>query len=109
MSYGFAQMNGLGSGPTWLELHYGPIPNDSDTPSCTEGGLTGWRWIFIMQGILTVVITAAAYALTVDSPEMTLNQDYCMTFLTQREIQLMVSRVKKDREDVTLEEQDRGL
>lgn len=25
------------------------------------GGLNGWRWIFILEGILTVVVSAAAY------------------------------------------------
>jgi hypothetical protein len=32
-------------------------------------GLSGWRWIFIIQGIMTVVLGIAGYWLLVDFPD----------------------------------------
>ncbi|KAL4931029.1 major facilitator superfamily domain-containing protein [Aspergillus undulatus] len=43
MAYGFAKMDGI-------------------------GGLEGWRWIFIMEGLITVVMGAAAPFILPDSP-----------------------------------------
>lgn len=103
LSYGFAQMNGLGSGPAWMGLHYGPTKEDPQAPEGTEKGLAGWRWIFIWQGILTCIVAIAGYIFTVDFPEMTMKRRYWVRFLTQREVDYMVARVEKDREDVTLE------
>ena len=42
------------------------------------GGLAGWRWIFILEGILTVVVAIAAYFFIYDSPETA-------TFLSEEE------------------------
>ena len=106
LSYGFAQMNGLGSGPAWIGLHFGPTKANPNAPKGTEKGLAGWRWIFIMQGILTCVVAAVGYIFIVDFPEMTLKQRYRVRFLTQREVEFMVARVEKDREDVALEKYD---
>jgi hypothetical protein len=32
-------------------------------------GLTGWRWIFIIEGILTMVLGVIGYWLLVDFPD----------------------------------------
>ncbi|WVQ96924.1 hypothetical protein IAU59_004032 [Kwoniella sp. CBS 9459] len=53
------------------------------------GGLEGWRWIFIMEGLATVVITGAMYFFIADSPETA-------KFLTQRERDLVVSGLHED-------------
>jgi MFS family permease len=42
------------------------------------GGLAGWRWIFILAGLLTVVVAFAAPFAIHDSPETA-------TFLTEQE------------------------
>ncbi|KAJ5930445.1 hypothetical protein N7466_005938, partial [Penicillium verhagenii] len=42
------------------------------------GGLEGWRWIFILEGILTVIVAAASYFFVWDEPATA-------TFLTEAE------------------------
>jgi MFS family permease len=103
LSYGFAQMNGVGSGPSWIGLHHGPTKTDPTAPTYIESGIAGWRWIFIWQGILTCLVAVGGYIFMVDFPEMTMKGRYWIPFLTQREVEFMVARVEKDREDVALE------
>lgn len=45
-------------------------------------GLNGWRWIFIIEGILTVVIGIVGYWLLVDFPDATRKN---WSFLNTRE------------------------
>lgn len=33
------------------------------------GGYRGWRWIFILEGLLTVIVAVAAYFLMPDYPD----------------------------------------
>ncbi|KEF57246.1 uncharacterized protein A1O9_05163 [Exophiala aquamarina CBS 119918] len=49
------------------------------------GGLAGWRWIFILEGILTVVVACCAYFWIIDSPE-------AAGFLTKEEREWVISR-----------------
>ncbi|KAG5919668.1 hypothetical protein E4U42_006444 [Claviceps africana] len=63
-------------------------------------GLTGWRWIFILEGVLTCVLAMAGYWLLVDFPDSSRES---WSFLTLRERQWVVSRVEKDRGDVKAE------
>lgn len=51
------------------------------------GGLEGWRWIFILEGILTVVVAVVAYFLLYDFPETA-------TFLTKEERAFVMYRLK---------------
>ena len=51
------------------------------------GGLEGWRWIFILEGIVTVVVAISAYFLLFDFPETA-------GFLTQEEKDFVVHRLK---------------
>ncbi|KAK0638944.1 major facilitator superfamily domain-containing protein [Cercophora newfieldiana] len=50
-------------------------------------GLEGWRWIFILEGIATVVVALGAYFLLYDFPETA-------TFLTEEERAFVVFRLK---------------
>ncbi|KAF2787424.1 MFS general substrate transporter [Melanomma pulvis-pyrius CBS 109.77] len=51
------------------------------------GGLEGWRWIFILEGILTVVVAFIAFFTLHDFPETA-------TFLTEEERAFIVYRLK---------------
>lgn len=51
------------------------------------GGLEGWRWIFILEGIVTVVVAFAAFFLLYDFPETA-------GFLTEEERAFVIHRLK---------------
>ncbi|KAI8655200.1 MFS domain-containing protein [Fusarium keratoplasticum] len=59
-------------------------------------GLTGWRWIFIIEGVLTVALGIAGYWLLVDFPD---SKRKTWSFLGQRERDWVVSRIHRDRGD----------
>lgn len=63
-------------------------------------GLTGWRWIFIVQGALTCVLGIAGYWLIVDFPDSSRTS---WSFLGARERAWIVARVNADRGDATPE------
>ena len=53
------------------------------------GGLSGWRWIFIIEGIVTVVAGAVMPFVMPDSPQSA-------SFLTPEEKMLIMDRLQKD-------------
>ncbi|KAK4668343.1 uncharacterized protein QC763_000870 [Podospora pseudopauciseta] len=54
------------------------------------GGLSGWQWIFILEGILTVIIAIVAYFVMQDYPSTA-------KFLTEEERAEVSARLKRDR------------
>ncbi|SMQ50285.1 unnamed protein product [Zymoseptoria tritici ST99CH_3D7] len=60
------------------------------------GGLEGWRWIFIMEGVITAIIALVGYTFLIDFPE---DAHKTKSFLTSEEIKIMVDRVERDRGD----------
>lgn len=60
-------------------------------------GLNGWRWIFIIEGLITVVIGFFGYWLLVDFPD---SKRTTWKFLNQRELDWVCARVQHDRGDV---------
>ncbi|KAL2842113.1 major facilitator superfamily domain-containing protein [Aspergillus pseudodeflectus] len=62
-------------------------------------GHAGWRWIFIIEGVLTVAVGLVGFILIVDFPEDARRTKW---FLTDREIDIMIDRVEKDRGDAHL-------
>lgn len=53
------------------------------------GNYEGWRWIFILEGLMTVVVAIAAYFLLYDYPDTA-------KFLTKREKEFIIWRLKND-------------
>lgn len=51
------------------------------------GGLEGWRWIFILEGLVTVIIAVGAFFVMFDFPETA-------SFLTEEERAFVVFRLK---------------
>jgi len=62
-----------------------------------KGGLAGWRYIFLVQGLITIVIGLATYTWMVDFPE---NADDTPYFLSSSEQKLAIFRIQNDRKDV---------
>ncbi|CRG86584.1 putative transporter C1002,16c [Talaromyces islandicus] len=60
------------------------------------GGYRGWRWIFILEGLLTVVVSAVSYLLVYNYPATA-------EFLTEKEREFIQFRLKYD-SDATVDE-----
>lgn len=55
-------------------------------------GLSGWQWLFIWNGIITVIVALIAYVGIVDFP-------HNATHLTEEEKSLIITRIQRDRAD----------
>lgn len=64
-------------------------------------GYSGWRWIFIIEGLVTVVVAVIAKFLIVDWPEKS-------RFLNDEERALLLSRLSEDRGDARMDRLDRS-
>lgn len=63
-------------------------------------GLSGWRWIFILEGMITVIISGILYWLLVPFADKAANT---WRFLSPKECAFIVRRIDQDRKDVVLE------
>ncbi|KAL2849824.1 major facilitator superfamily domain-containing protein [Aspergillus pseudoustus] len=59
-------------------------------------GLGGWRWIFIIEGVITSVIGILAIIFLVDFPE---RAHKSWRFLSEKECAFIVRRINRDRSD----------
>ncbi|KAI0850320.1 MFS general substrate transporter [Daldinia vernicosa] len=59
-------------------------------------GLSGWRWIFIIEGVITCLLASLGYWLLVDFPD---SKRKSWRFLSDRERSWIVRRVDADRGD----------
>ncbi|KAF2713991.1 MFS general substrate transporter [Pleomassaria siparia CBS 279.74] len=75
LAYGLMQMNGL-------------------------QGHTGWRWIFIIEGALSMALGVGSYWALVDFPD---KAHKSFKFISQRESEFIIARVNKDRGDGNVE------
>ena len=78
-------------------LATGSIVNFGLNQLSGRGGLEGWRYMFLVQGLISIVIGFVTYFWIVDFPE---NAHKSLWFLTMEEQALAVSRIQKDRKDV---------
>ena len=62
-----------------------------------RGGLKGWQWMYVVQGLMACVIGIATYWWIVDFPE---NAQQSHHFLDEGETKMAVARIQKDRGDV---------
>ncbi|KAF2158243.1 retrograde regulation protein 2 [Myriangium duriaei CBS 260.36] len=100
LAYGFSQLAGKGSGDG-LGAHI--LPTKANPKGGQHGGIAGWRWIFILQGLLTCVVALISYVTIVDFPELAQSTTF-MKFLTKEEVDFVVARIEKDRHDAIPEE-----
>ncbi|KAF9876925.1 phthalate transporter [Colletotrichum karsti] len=64
-----------------------------------KGNLSGWSWIFLMEGVITCFLGLIGYFLLVGFPDADRTS---WRFLSQREIAWVIARVQQDRGDATL-------
>ncbi len=102
LAYGFSQLKNHGSGPKWWGQNYGPTKLDPTIVPGELPGIAGWRWIFILEGVLTCLIAIVGYFLVVDFPELATRG--IVKFLTQAESDFVVALIQKDRHDAIPEE-----
>lgn len=57
-----------------------------------RANMSGWQWMFVMYGIITVFIGILSYIFLVDVPSKG-------TFLTDREREIVQTRIERDRAD----------
>ncbi|GMK56062.1 hypothetical protein CspeluHIS016_0211180 [Cutaneotrichosporon spelunceum] len=55
-------------------------------------GLSGWRWLFIFYGALTIVISFVGYAFIIDFPDKA-------SYLDEEEKRIVALRIQRDRAD----------
>jgi hypothetical protein len=71
LGYLFSLLAGHGhQAAPWLGQHFGPTKKNPKIVPHFGAGLAGWRWIFIMQGVITVVIGIIGWYFIVDFPEV---------------------------------------
>ncbi len=64
-----------------------------------RGGLLGWSWIFIIEGVITVVIASAGYFLIVDFPD----SKRAAKLLTEEQRHIVKTRIQRDRADAVFD------
>ncbi|KAK5192635.1 hypothetical protein LTR99_009611 [Exophiala xenobiotica] len=68
-------------------------------------GIRGWRWIFIIEGVISGVVALASYFLIIDFPEKAAKKNSLglPRFLTPEEAALVLARIEHDRGDAVEE------
>jgi MFS family permease len=94
LGYLFSLLQGHGvQAAPWLGVHHGPTKAKPTTPVSFGPGLAGWRWIFILQGVITVVIGFIGWYFIVDFPELAHKPGMGKKFLNKAEVDFIVARI----------------
>ncbi|GIJ90741.1 hypothetical protein Asppvi_009703 [Aspergillus pseudoviridinutans] len=80
-----------------LVLATGTIVNYALNRLDGKAGLRGWRWMFLVQGLITCVLGIITYWWMVDFPEQS---EKSFWFLSKTEAKVAAQRIQKDRDDV---------
>jgi MFS family permease len=106
LGYLFSLLQGHGvQAAPWLGAYIGPTKKNPKVIPHYGPGISGWRWIFILQGVITVAIGLVGWYFIVDFPELAAQPSKLQKkFLDQREVDFIVARIEKDRHDVVPEE-----
>ncbi|KAK0963049.1 hypothetical protein LTR91_019176 [Friedmanniomyces endolithicus] len=109
LAFGFSQLAGHGNlGSAWGQ-HYGPTEAKPHAPSGVLPGIAGWRWIFILQGLMTVIVGIIGAFTIADFPEKAAKRSgLSLSFLTEKEAAYVVARIEKDRHDAIPEDFNLG-
>ncbi|KAF2012737.1 MFS general substrate transporter [Aaosphaeria arxii CBS 175.79] len=65
-------------------------------------GYWGWRWIFIIEGIMTCIVAIIGYIFLIDFPDRVMKKPH-WGFLNEDEVAFILRRIDKDRSDATAE------
>ncbi|TKX20120.1 MFS transporter-like protein 139 [Elsinoe australis] len=103
LAYGFSLLAGHGSGDK-LGTHVGPTKANPNIKPGILPGIAGWRWIFILQGVITCAVAIIAFFTIVDFPELASKKGFGLKFLSKEESDFVVARIEKDRHDAIPEE-----
>ena len=60
------------------------------------GGYNGWRWIFIIEGLLTIALAVVAFFFIPDWPETS-------KFLSSEERKLLLRRLREDSSNIKMD------
>jgi hypothetical protein len=106
LGYLFSLLQGRGiQAAPWLGVHYGPTKKNPKTIPHFGPGISGWRWIFILQGLITICIGLVGWYFIVDFPELAAKPSRLQKkFLSEEEVNFVVARIEQDRSDVVVEE-----
>lgn len=67
-----------------------------------NAGLEGWRWIFILQGVLTCAFAIIGYFTIVRFPDQE-KKKQSFWFLNPEQIEFVTDKLDKDRSDVEID------
>ncbi|RDK44241.1 MFS general substrate transporter [Aspergillus phoenicis ATCC 13157] len=62
-----------------------------------RAGMQGWRWMYLVQGLISCVIGIATYWWIIDFPE-NVHRSFC--FMSELEARVAAQRIKADRDDI---------
>lgn len=65
-----------------------------------RAGLAGWKWMFLVNGILTMCIGFLTYWWMIDFPE---KAHESQGFLTVEEVHIVTQRIQRDRKDASID------